>query len=85
MSSSALPRFYFDGHFYWNPSTNNNDDYAGSPTPLIPYDPVTGQVRRRSESRIFGGVNITHILSGAPLPEHSRAVKEYAHGAPHVR
>ena len=40
MASSAYPRMYFTGHFYWNPSTYNNDDYAGSSytKPLTPYD-----------------------------------------------
>ena len=30
MSSSAYPRVYYSGHFYWNPSTYNNDDYSAS-------------------------------------------------------
>ncbi len=41
MSTVALPRLYFDGHFYWNPSTYNNDDYSDpsqNKPPLIPYD-----------------------------------------------
>lgn len=36
MSTSKLPRLYFDGHFSWNPSTYNNDDYADNG--LTPWD-----------------------------------------------
>lgn len=44
MSSSAYPRLYYSGHFYWNPSTYNNDDYqadlaqGGFQNPLKPYN-----------------------------------------------
>ncbi len=41
MSSSAYPRLYLSGHFYWNPSTYNNDDYSSSgdfKNPLVPYN-----------------------------------------------
>lgn len=36
MSIARLPRLYFDGHFSWNPSTFNNDDYAANG--LVPWD-----------------------------------------------
>lgn len=48
MSSSAYPRVYYSGHFYWNPSTYNNDDYSASgdggfTNPLIPYNAAQAQ------------------------------------------
>lgn len=46
MSSSVYPRLYYAGHFYWNPSTYNNDDYQSSQDflyPLQPYDPSAAE------------------------------------------
>ncbi len=44
MSAAAFPRVYLTGHFYWNPSTYNNDDYSsGYPNPLVPYCATEGR------------------------------------------
>lgn len=38
MSVLSLPRLYINGHVYWNPSTYNNNDYAGGDPSLDQYD-----------------------------------------------
>ncbi len=65
MSSTELPRLYFDGHFAWNPSTYNNDDYAGGD--LTPYDADTDTPNWAwPKQQVFDGnpVDITASVAG---------------------